>query len=117
MRNFLLLSSFLFVLEGALSIDLSVLSPPYNTVNLLPFNPHNWFGQSNQRSLEYLIKTRDIKVIFEIGSWMGGSTRYMASQLPADGVVYAIDHFKGSVESNKGGDYYMGEDILDNLYD
>jgi predicted O-methyltransferase YrrM len=40
---------------------------------------------------------RDVKIILELGSWLGRSTRWMAEQSP-NAVVLAIDHWQGSVE-------------------
>lgn len=76
------------------------LPPPYDEVDLLPFNPHGWFSQGNAQGLKYLIETRHVKVVLEIGSWLGTSTRYIAQRLPTDGVIYAIDHWLGSPNEN-----------------
>ena len=70
---------------------------PYNSVEILPFNPHNWYTSVNASELEKLIRHKAIKVIVELGSWMGGSTRHMASLLPKHGKVYAIDTWQGTL--------------------
>lgn len=72
------------------------LPPPYDKVDPLPFNPHGWFFDSNRIGLERLIKIRQIKIVVEVGSWLGKSTRHIAKKLPEDGIVYAIDHWRGS---------------------
>ncbi len=70
------------------------LPPPYDTVELLPFNPQGWY--INGPSLEWLIKRGNVKVVIEVGSWLGLSTRHIAKTLPDDGVIYAVDHWMGS---------------------
>lgn len=70
------------------------LPPPYDSVDLLPFNPQGWYR--NGPSMEWLIRRGNVKVVIEVGSWLGLSTRHIAKTLPEDGVVYAIDHWLGS---------------------
>ena len=70
------------------------LPPPYNTVDLMPFNPQG--GYSNAIPLRKLIKERNVKTVIEVGSWLGLSTRDIAKTIPDDGIVYAIDHWLGS---------------------
>jgi hypothetical protein len=50
----------------------------------------------NRVNIEKLIKKRQVKVVVEVGSWLGASTRHIANMLPEDGVVYAVDHWLGS---------------------
>jgi hypothetical protein len=40
--------------------------------------------------------------VIEVGCWFGLSTRHLATLLPPGGVVYAVDHWKGSSENQKG---------------
>lgn len=80
--------------SALLGISQENLPPPYNTVNLLPFNPQGWFF--NGKQLEAIIKNNPIKVVVEVGSWIGLSTRFIASALPEGGKVYAVDHWLGS---------------------
>ncbi len=85
----------IFILFLSLSAVLQAdLPPPYDKVDLLPFNPHGWY--QNGDSLEPLIKNNHVKVIIEVGSWLGASTRHIAKTLPEDGIVYAVDHWMGS---------------------
>lgn len=67
---------------------------PYRSVKDLPFDNHGWF--CNGRQLEHIISQRSPKIVIEIGSWLGSSTRFIASNIPQDGVVYAVDTWKGS---------------------
>jgi len=70
------------------------LPAPYDTVEVLPFNPQGWY--INGPSMEWLIRRGNVKVIIEVGSWLGLSTRHLAKTIPEDGVVYAVDHWQGS---------------------
>ena len=70
------------------------LPPPYHAVELLPFNPQGWY--MNSSSMEWLIRRGNVKVVIEVGSWLGLSTRHIAKTLPENGVVYAVDHWLGS---------------------
>lgn len=75
---------------------------PYDTVKtLLPFNEFGWY--SNDWQLKQLIEERRVKTIIEVGSFLGLSTRALASYLPTGGVVYAIDHWLGSIEHQPNG--------------
>ena len=67
---------------------------PYDTVEVLPFNPQGWY--INGPSMEWLIRRSNVKVVIEVGSWLGKSTRHIAQTIPEDGVVYAVDHWMGS---------------------
>ena len=50
-----------------------------------------------------------------MGSWLGDSTRHIASLLPDDGVVYAIDHWCGSQEHQPGHDAWSP--VLPHVYE
>jgi hypothetical protein len=67
---------------------------PYKSVEDLPFDGHGWFLSAS--ALEDRIRERPVKVVIEVGSWLGGSTRLIASTLPEDGVVYAVDTWRGT---------------------
>lgn len=86
---------------------------PYDTIELLPFNDHGWFCNGEQ--IESLIKTHPIRTIIEVGSWLGCSTRFMASLLPEGGKVYAVDHWLGSPEHQPG--QYAHHSSLPILYE
>lgn len=59
-------------------------------------NSSGWFHGDCQRLLEQRIGP-DTRVIIELGSWLGMSTRFFLQQAPSATVV-AIDHWEGSRE-------------------
>ncbi len=67
---------------------------PYKSIKILPFDGHGWFGNADQ--LDMFLKNRDIRSVIEVGSWLGLSTRYIASSIAKDGVLYAVDTWAGS---------------------
>lgn len=70
---------------------------PYDSLTeLLPFDERGMY--INAVPMEKLIKERNVKTVFELGCWLGKSTRHIAQLLPDDGKVYAIDHWLGSAE-------------------
>lgn len=90
------------------------LPSPYNELEeVLPFNPHGWYGHA--AIMENLISTYNIQTVVEVGSWMGASTRHIASILPPNGKIYAIDHWLGSIENQPGHDAW--HPILPQLYE
>ena len=89
-----------------------LLPEPYNTVELLPFDNHGWYG--NGKQITEIVKLYKVKTVVEVGCWLGLSTRHIASILPKDGKVYAVDHWLGSEEHQEG--KYAYHPILDRLY-
>ncbi|MGK5593808.1 MAG: class I SAM-dependent methyltransferase [Parachlamydiaceae bacterium] len=68
---------------------------PYCYMNDLPFDGDGWF--INQQSLQKCFQEKkEIQTVIEVGSWLGASTRYLATLLPNDGKLYAIDTWLGS---------------------
>lgn len=115
MKNFvffitLLIPSLIFCGDSSLS---NYPEPYCNLEKLLPFDGHGWFG--NGIPLDLLLKQRKVKTIVEVGSWLGNSTRHMASLIPEGGKVYAVDHWLGSVEHQEG--QYAFYHALPYLYD
>jgi hypothetical protein len=72
------------------------LPEPYRSAKLMPFNPQGWY--SNAKQIESLFKQNRINVVIEVGCWLGLSTRHMATLLPSEGKLYAVDHWLGSSE-------------------
>lgn len=70
---------------------------PYDTLKeILPYNGSGMY--INAAPMERILKERGVKIVIELGSWLGKSTRHIASVLPEDGVVFAVDHWLGSAE-------------------
>jgi beta-1,4-mannosyl-glycoprotein beta-1,4-N-acetylglucosaminyltransferase len=60
-------------------------------------------GWMNIFELRWLAKNaQKHKVVCEIGSWKGRSSRVIADHLPEDGVLYCIDTWNGSVNEGAG---------------
>lgn len=84
----------------------------YDVINVLPFESHNWFH--NAPHLQQIFQENSIRVIIEVGSWFGGSTRWLAKQVSKDGYVIAVDTWKGSEEHQPGASAHHSK--LDVLY-
>lgn len=68
----------------------------YEDVDLLPYNAHGWYSHAPR--FEHFIRKHQVKNVLEVGSWLGASTRHLATLIPEDGKVYAVDHWEGSEE-------------------
>lgn len=113
--NFVCFLVFIFndVLPEEQNFDLSLLPEPYcNVEQVLPFNGHGWYA--NARFIEALFYHNSIKTVIEVGSWLGRSTRHIASLLPDDGTLYAVDTWQGSIAHHEDA-YYAS--MLPTLYD
>jgi hypothetical protein len=86
---------------------------PYNLDQILPFDPAGWYRNGEQ--LEKLYQIFQPKIVVEVGCWLGASTRHLATLLPPNGVVYAVDHWLGSVEHQPGQPFWSP--ILPDLYE
>jgi len=60
----------------------------------VPRSNHGWFGDANRDVLRAVIKPK-FKVVVELGSWLGLSTRFLAKTAPYAAII-AIDHWLGS---------------------
>ncbi|WP_068469080.1 class I SAM-dependent methyltransferase [Candidatus Protochlamydia phocaeensis] len=67
---------------------------PYRSIRDLPFDDHGWFY--NHIPLQLCLAVKPARTVIEVGSWLGSSTRFIASLLPEEGKVYAIDTWRGS---------------------
>lgn len=112
MRFFpLFLLSFLFINDVA-SMDAMDLPHPYNTITVLPFDSGAHFGERQVAGLSYLIALSQAKIVIEIGSYLGASTRYIAKLLPDGGKVYAVDHWLGNEEWKKQPDFQEKQSLF-----
>lgn len=71
---------------------------PYASINNLPFDDHGWFINANQ--LREKLSEYQPKIVIEVGSWLGASTRFIADCLPEGSVVYAVDTWRGSLNED-----------------
>lgn len=103
MRSFsVLLCSCTFIVSVIAEIP-----EPYRSIIDIPFDSHGWFV--NERPLENILKRKNPQTVIEIGSWLGCSTRFIASHLEEGALLYAIDTWRGSEE-------HVGNDHLPYLY-
>jgi len=87
----------IFLLLAISRLSSKKLPAPYDTLKeLKPFLNHGWHQDVPQPY--QLIDQYQIKIIVEIGAWLGLSTMDLAQYLPEDGVIYIIDHWLGSSE-------------------
>ncbi|MCX6991357.1 MAG: class I SAM-dependent methyltransferase [Chlamydiae bacterium] len=119
MKKLLTLAFCLCLISTAYTEKREDLPEPYNTIEVLPFDSHGWY--SNAQQMEALLQNRSVKIVIEVGSWLGCSTRHIASVVPSGSKVYAIDHWLGSVEHQPGSwaNYkalpYLYEQFLSNV--
>lgn len=90
-RYFSLLFAFLFINSSSFCEELQ---ETYTLIHDLPFDNHGWFFNGDY--LETLITSRNAKTVIEVGSWLGLSTRFIATKVPDEGKVYAVDTWLGS---------------------
>ncbi|MEI8125147.1 MAG: class I SAM-dependent methyltransferase [Parachlamydiaceae bacterium] len=84
---------------------------PYKSIKNLPFDDHGWFVNSKQ--LQTLIEDYQPEIVIEVGSWLGASTRFIASHLQSSGLLYAVDTWAGSPNEPA---YYIKDSRLPYLY-
>lgn len=93
MRKLILFLLFMHVGYGSLP-------EPYNSIRVRPFDPDGWYYNAVQ--MEKIIRENNVKIVVEVGCWLGKSTRHIASLLPEGGKVYAVDHWLGSPIQQEG---------------
>ena len=120
---------FIFVITSTTYLS-ALLTEPYQSVQPIPEYPFSWFQNASQ--IKAIFAENDIRVVVEIGSWIGGgSTRFMGELLKdADRlrnpkrrarhqtkqrVLYAVDTWLGSMEHQPGEAGY--DPILPQLYE
>ena len=77
--------------SSAFAFTESELPPPYNSIEIMPFDNGGWFF--NAIEFENIFKNYNIKTVIEVGSHFGLSARFIASHLPKDGKLFAVDHW------------------------
>lgn len=91
----------------------SNLPPEYRISKILPMDfKEIWY--SNAYEIEKIFNQKKIQSVVEVGSWLGYSTSHFGKLVGKDGVVYAIDHWKGSSEHH---DSEIWSQCLPSLYD
>jgi hypothetical protein len=94
-------------------ILMATLPEPYSQIKeVLPFNDHGWYD-GNAFYIEKLMTLNKVKTVIEVGSWLGKSTRHIASLLQSSGKLYAVDTWAGSTEHYNG----LESGMLQNLYE
>eukprot|EP00913_Durusdinium_trenchii_P013432 g12613.t1 len=73
--------------------------------------PPGWMADGAREALRRVVP-RNARLIVELGSWLGLSTRYLA-QLAPDATVVAIDHWQGSIEHQRNPRWEPHLDRLD----
>lgn len=76
---------------------------PYASLALWPLNLGMClFRDANKNMLELFIQKYKPKIIVEVGSFLGVSTIFMASSMPSEGKLYAIDSWLWDGVTPKG---------------
>lgn len=105
------ITTFLYFLTVIVGSGFS--NDPYSSLQtLLPFNDQGWY--SNGPWIEKLFQYNRINSVLEVGSWLGKSTRHIASLLPENGKLVAVDTWEGSVEHKQSERWSK---MLPSLYD
>jgi len=78
----------------------------------VPASDHGWFGPEHVELLTPFLNP-DLKVVLEVGSWLGKSTRWIADHAPSAQVI-AIDTWHGSPEHHQNAEW---KGMLPTLYD
>lgn len=101
MKNLFFVSMLVCAMVAVDTFDLSALQEPYASLKMLPYNAHSFYSNAGEIGALFA-RNKNIKIVIEVGSWLGASTEHIASLLPADGKLYAVDHWLGSAEHQPG---------------
>ncbi len=104
-----------FILGSSLSCNQADLPAPYNSIEVLPFKKHTFFGKAQSEGLKQVIGKYNPKTVVEVGSHLGDSTRFIAQLLPKDGMVYAVDHWLGDVSWSYANQSIAYQQFLSNV--
>lgn len=79
-----------------------------------PFDDRGWFPRVNQETLLQFLNN-DTKLIIELGSWLGLSTRWMLDRAPNANII-VVDHWKGSPNTIEQ-EFNLYEKFLSNCWE
>jgi hypothetical protein len=97
------INKFFFLIAVCISSSYaSSLPEPYASAEILPDYQFGYYA--NAKEIEELFSQHEIRVVIEVGSWIGGgSTRHMGEMLKSrSGKLYAIDTWLGSSTQQPG---------------
>ncbi len=87
----------LFFLGATLFAELP---EPYLSVEMLPFDEQGWFINAEQ--MKTLLEAKKPRVVVEVGSWIGQSTRFIAEHLSEGSKVFAVDSWTPTESQYQG---------------
>lgn len=98
---------FSFVSMAICQCGFAKLPEPYGSVQVLKEEPFGYYDNGCQ--INDIFEKNDIRVVVEIGSWIGGgSTRHMGDLLKnRQGTLYAVDTWLGNLEQQPGREFYQ----------
>jgi len=76
-------------------------------------DPHGWFSDEIKVNALKSLLSPSTKIIIELGSWLGTSTRIMLNAAP-NAILIAVDHWKGSLRHQ---DHPIYKNKLPTLYE
>jgi len=77
-----------------------------------PDSRHAWsLGAAEQLIIQVLLRARDCRTAFEIGTFNGGTTRMLAETLPDDGRVITIDLDPASFDASQAPAAFRGAQV------
>ncbi|KAJ1445954.1 hypothetical protein M885DRAFT_278670 [Pelagophyceae sp. CCMP2097] len=82
---------------------------PRHRPSATPFM-HGWFLETHERVFRAVL-TDETRVVLELGSWYGASTRWLARHVPPGSTVYAVDLWRDNFILDEQRDHYstMGD--------